>query len=179
MCRDPQIFHFFHFYCVFHFFGCVRTLKSFISFISIVSFISLGVLGTSNLSFLSFLLFLSFLWVYRDPQIFHFFHFFDLKSFISFISFISFRVWVASNPSWALTNFLSPAFCDYFTFISIRKEAIIKIQIDSRSKKNTLSISITFCHTLSHFVIINARAASSRLGTFGMDSGWEKYMFGV
>ena len=118
--------------------------------------------GTSNLSFLSFLFCFSFFSGCGAPQIFHFFHFYcffhffgcagTLKSFISFISIVSFRVWVASNPSWALTNFLSPAFCNYFTFISIRKEAIIKIQIDLKSKKNTLSIS--FLGNMSHFVTL-------------------------
>ena len=49
-------------------------------------------------------------------------------------------IWIINNATqiWALAKFLSLAFCEYFAFISIRKEAINKIQIDSRSRKDSL-----------------------------------------
>ena len=48
---------------------------------------------------------------------------------------------------------LSPAFCEYFAIISIRKEAINKIQIDSRSRNDALSSDKNFLFYESKFIL--------------------------
>jgi len=48
------------------------------------------------------------------------------------------------QPKFGLWQFLSPGFGEYFAFISISKEDINKIQIDSRSRNNALSSDKNF-----------------------------------
>ena len=48
------------------------------------------------------------------------------------------------QPKFGLGNFSSPAFFGYFAFISITKEAIKIIQMDSRSRNDALSSGKNF-----------------------------------